>query len=385
MRKLVIGISLLLILLAMGMMTSAYEGDKGEVIVADALNGPRQLFMDADETIYIAVAGNGGETAGEVVLLGEAMIGTSGQIVSVNEDGQSVMLDGLFSAANAFGQSVGPHAVYVGEDTIWVVVGQGLEDDPANPENPSYAWVAYDRATLEQKNVINLFAVEQENNPDGGDIDSNPVDLVVTADGTGYVADAGANAILKVTPDGTVSIFKSWVPSAEGLSPVPTSLELDAEGNLYVGFLTGFPFLPGAAWIEKLDAEGNTVQQFTGLTLVTDVELGEDGSLYAVEFASGFGDTGFIPDSGRIVKVTEAGVEPVVTGLNFPYGLLAGPDGQFVVSVCSSFVEADQGQVILVTAGMDLSDAASPASTEDAAAPASTEEAPPPDSTEEAE
>src|SRR5688572_12964821 len=164
MRKLFIGMGVLSILLAGLSVAVAYDGSQGEVIVADALNSPRQLFMDADETIYVAVAGNGGETAGEVVLLGEATIGTSGQIVTVNEDGQNVMLDGLFSAANAFGQSVGPHAVYVGEDSVWVVVGQGLEDDPANPESPSYALVGYDKATMEQTAVINLFAIEQESN-----------------------------------------------------------------------------------------------------------------------------------------------------------------------------------------------------------------------------
>ena len=47
----------------------------------------------------------------------------------------------------------------------------------------------------------------------------------------------------------------------------------------------GLSFLPGAAWIDKLDATGASVQQWTGLTLVTDVEFGEDGSMYAVEFA----------------------------------------------------------------------------------------------------
>jgi hypothetical protein len=376
MRKLLFGM-LLLVLLVVVSVVAAYEGDKGETIVADALNSPRQIFLDADGTLYVAEAGSGGETPGEVVLLGEAMIGTSGQITAVTQDGQSVFLSGLFSAANNFGQAVGPHAVYVTADTVWVVMGQGLEDDPANPESPSYALVSYDKATLEQKQVINLFETEQQNNPDGGDVDSNPIDLAVAADGTVYIADAGANAVLKVTQDGAVSLFKSWVPNDEGLAPVPTALTLDAEGNLYVGFLTGFPFLPGVAWIEKLDAEGSTVQQFTGLTLVTDIAFGEDGSLYAVEFASGFGDTGFIPDSGRIVKVAEAGVEPLVTGLNFPYGLVVGPEGQFMVSVCSSFVQPDQGQVILVETGMDFADAAAPGTTEEAPEPGSTEEAEP--------
>jgi hypothetical protein len=374
MRKVLIGTGLLLVLLLTVFSAAAYEGDKGETIIADALNAPRQIILDG-ETIYIAEAGSGGETPGEVVLLGEAMIGTTGQITSVTGDGQSVFLGGLFSAANGFGQAVGPHAVAVAEDTLWVVVGQGLEDDPANPASPSYALVSYNLATMEQTGVINLFAIEQSDNPDGGDIDSNPVDLAVAPDGTAYIADAGANAILKVAPDGTVSLFASWTPNEEGLSPVPTSVKLDAEGNLYVGFLTGFPFLPGAAWIDKLDATGASVQQWTGLTLVTDVEFGEDGSMYAVEFASGFGDTGFIPDSGRIVKVTDTGVEPLVTGLNFPYGLIVGPDGQFMVSVCASFVEPDKGQVILVQTGMDFSEAPAPVTTDEAGEPVSTEEA----------
>ena len=90
------------------------------------------------------------------------------------------------------------------------------------------------------------------------------------------------------------------------------------------------------------------LQTYDGLTMATDVLVTEDGTIYAVEFAAGLGDSGFIPDSGRVVTVSEDGVTPVMEGLRLPYGLAQSPDGSLVVSVITAFDPSGSGMVIAV-------------------------------------
>jgi hypothetical protein len=59
-------------------------------------------------------------------------------------------------------------------------------------------------------------------------------------------------------------------------------------------------------------------------------------------------DTGYIPDSGRVLIVAEDGLTPVMEGLRNPYGLAQAPDGSLVVSVVSAFNTAGGGMVIAV-------------------------------------
>jgi hypothetical protein len=90
------------------------------------------------------------------------------------------------------------------------------------------------------------------------------------------------------------------------------------------------------------------VQTYGGLTMVTDVLVADDGTIYAVEFAAGLGETGFVPDSGRVVIVSAEGVTPVMDGLRLPYGLAQDSDGSLVVSVVSAFDPTWNGMVIIV-------------------------------------
>jgi sugar lactone lactonase YvrE len=138
-------------------------------------------------------------------------------------------------------------------------------------------------------------------------------------------------------------VFASW--SVDD-NPVPTTVAVGPDGSVYVGFLTGFPFPSEASRIEVYSPEGELAQTFEGLTMVTDLLLGDDGTLYAVQMADSFGDQGFNPESGSVVAVSEDGIVPVVEGLNFPYGLALTPDGGLVVSLNAAFGEPGTGMVI---------------------------------------
>lgn len=320
----------------------------GEVMV-EGLNNPRHLSLGADGTLYVAEAGMGGPEAGQGPL-GEVTYGLTGQITAVGSDGATVVIPELLSMDAGFGQIEGPMAVTVTDIDYWVVLGMGLAELPEGVGAESV--VQINRETMEIGAVIDLRAFEAENNPDGAEeIISNPSDMAVAADGSLIIVDASGNSVIRWTPDGGSALFAAW-PGTDGeAQAVPTSVAIGPDGDVYIGFLSGFPFLPGGARIERYSLEGELKETYAGLTLVTDVLVTADGTLYAVEMASGFGDVGFNPDSGRIVMVDASGITPVAEGINIPYGLVMDGEGNFWVTANSAFAAPDSG-VILRIAGM---------------------------------
>jgi sugar lactone lactonase YvrE len=322
--------------------TSVFAQDE-MMEIATGLNSPRHLFYGEDGSLYIAEAGQGGETEGEGPF-GAVTYGETSQFSVVSPEGeQSVLIPGLISMNAGFGQIEGAMAIYVTETSYWAVLGLGLKEAPEGQYVE--ALVEYDRETMEVKQAVDLRAFETENNPDESDeIVSNPADIAVDADGKVYIADASANTVLTWTPDDGVQLFAAW-PVVDS-SAVPTSVAIGPDGDVYVGFLSGFPFPAGGARIERYAADGTLKQTYEGLTLVTDVLVTAEGAIYAVQFADGFGDAGYNAGTGSVVMVSEDGLETIAGELNFPYGIALSPDGTLAVSVESFGVAPDSGKVI---------------------------------------
>jgi hypothetical protein len=196
------------------------------------------------------------------------------------------------------------------------------------------------RDTLRIRRFIDLYSVEAAENPDGDIVTSNPVDFAIADDGTIYVVDASCNCMFSWTEAGGVQIAAVW-PIGDS-SPVPTTVDIDPDGDLYVGFLTGFPFPQGGATIERWSS-GEVVETYRGLTAVTDVLVTDEGTIYAVEYGV-FGDQGWGP--GRVITVTADGPETVLGDLTTPYALAMDGDGNLFVTTGSSGGEG--GQVIAV-------------------------------------
>jgi hypothetical protein len=152
------------------------------------------------------------------------------------------------------------------------------------------------------------------------------------ATGTLWVSNPNSGEILNVGLDGSVTRVADL--SAGHL--VPTMLAAAPQGGVYVGFLTAVPFSDGAAKVSHVAADGTVTDVWTGLTTVTDVAVGPDGALYAVELSTGnLEEPPFmVPGSGRIVRQTgPESAEDVATGLMFPITLNVGPDGELYVAL----------------------------------------------------
>ena len=86
--------------------------------------------------------------------------------------------------------------------------------------------------------------------------------------------------------------------------------------------------------------------------MVTDVELGPDGVLYAAEMATGFteGAADMPADSGRIVRQTGPDTsEPVVTDLPYPVHIGFDADGRLVIAAPAFGPYAGREQGVLVS------------------------------------
>jgi hypothetical protein len=167
------------------------------------------------------------------------------------------------------------------------------------------------------------------------DFDPDAAGYSLVADdvtGTLWVDNPNSGEILSVSLEGTVARIADL--SAGHL--VPTMFAAAPQGGVYVGFLTAVPFQDGAAKVSHVAADGTVTDVWTGLTAMTDVAVGPDGTLYAVETSTGNVEEPpfMVPASGRIVRQTgPESAEDVASGLMFPITLDFGPDGGLYVAM----------------------------------------------------
>lgn len=319
--KFVVGLMFVLVSVLPVMAQEEIPPLPGELVLGD-LSAPRGLAFDANGNLLVAVAGTGGEAS--FTLPGPdgeqpVSAGLSGRVISIAPDGvASDRIVGLPSYAFPM-ETGGVYRIVPHNESLWLLfsgTGSG---------NTGAYWadsvVEYDADTLVVKNVINLNNFEEIHDPDGNGYDTNVADIAWGADGTLYIVDAGGNDLLSWTAEGGLQLVHAWSDN-----PVPTSIEVAENGDLYIGFL-GTGMAPGAGKIEHWSG-GELVETFSGLNTVTDI-LYDGDTLYAVQLAV-FTDQG--PGPGSVVIVTADGVTPVAEGLIAPFGIAQGPDGVLYVS-----------------------------------------------------
>jgi sugar lactone lactonase YvrE len=338
-------------------------------VVASGLDSPRHLTFSASGDLYVAEAGRGGSVSCAVhPELGEFCLGFTGAVTKVRDDGQERVLTGLPSIFNeANGEALGPSdIVFTGGQKFVLSIGLGGSDEFRKAFGPDGALLGTLVSGKIKRDEYSLFADVLANevaaNPDGTDIDTNPVGLV--RQGEGYlVADAGGNAVVRVSHKGTFTTIAVLPPGSAlappflGLPPgtqiptdaVPTSVVQGPDGAYYISQLTGFPFEKGDANIWRVVPGEEPTVYASGLTNLTDLAFAPDGSLYAVQIATDgllAVPAGELP-IGSLVKVTPGASvhETVAGGLSAPYGV-AFRSGAAYITTCAVCV--GDGEVIRV-------------------------------------
>jgi hypothetical protein len=345
-------------------------------VVATGLDNPRQLNWDRrpGNRLVVAEAGAGGESC-----LGEGeqqlCVGLTGA-VSVIDDPRSVrdgrvhrVLEGLLSAAGPDGSfAAGPagadvsgHYVYAAQTYVEVDDRPpGLADLEGLDQLGHLLGAEVGEGGVDL--LADLAAFEQANNPDGAQVESNPYAALVVGssergDAAVLVADAAANAVLRVERDGSddpeISVFHAWptLPDDEEFPEyVPTSLAKDADGNIYVGGLGSEQ--AGRATVTQFSPDGEVLQEWTGFTGISGVGVDPDGShLYVSQL---FGTTPLLPVGevpsdeapptegvpGDVVRVDTAAGTYVSEPVPFPAGVAADGHGRTYVAA-HSVADAD--------------------------------------------
>lgn len=337
-------------------------------VIATGLDNPRGVSFAPNGALYVAEAGSGGSgpcTQNPTDPDAERCYGPSGAITVIDLRKGSVtrVATGLPSISVDGSGSTGVHDVAFLGSRAYFTVGYG--GDPAHRSAGAFAAVG---ARFARTGVLlpngrwsldaDLGAYEAAADPNGDGPDANPYSLL-SLPGRQIVVDAGANALLEVAANGTISTLATFAdrlaaaPPFLGLPPgaqipmdaVPTSVAVGPDGAFYVGQLTGFPFPVGGANVYRVPAGGGVPEVYAeGFTNIIDLAWDENGVLYVLELSR----NGLLTNdlTGRLVRVEGGEQTEIVVegGLFAPGGIAIGDDGSIYVTVGS--VIPGGGQVL---------------------------------------
>jgi hypothetical protein len=341
-------------------------------VLASNLDSPRKLSFSPDGALYVTEAGRGGTGASIPAPQPGAFLsyGATGAITRIQNGDVERVVTGLPSLALPDGSdAVGVNDIeFDANGNAYAIVG--LASNPANRDNllqvPDFSQlIAIDSFENDGSwtRLRDFGAYEQNNNPDGQNVDTNLFDLLIE-DNTAYVIDTGANALLSQRAFGGEPTLETVFPTITTTDPltgeevvrqpVPTSIAVGPDGAFYVGQLTGFPFQAETAQVFRINAEGQPEVYAGGFTNIADLAFDESGGLYVLEYDADGILTG--SDEGALIYVSPDGKTRTTIAddeLINPTGLEIGSDGDIYISN-NSFV-AGLGEVLKLSLEQDTS------------------------------
>jgi len=323
----------------------------GVHVVADGLNGPRQLFRRGGR-LYVTEA-------------------DAGQVTRVN-----LRTGRTRAVVTGLGENAPAGAVRIGGRYVIVTAEAGEE---AGPQPGSSVLVA--RPGRSPRRLADLLAYELAKNPDGQrqfdanrapiETLANPYFVLPDRSRRGYVlvADAGANAVLRVSRTGRVSRFfvprnvntgacagqENNDPQHPGCDPVPTGLAYGPGNTLYISALVAE--VPGEGRVYVVNATtGRLKRVIRGLSGPTGVAVDRrTGTVYVSELLEGAPQEepgpGFDPSAvGQIVRIAPNG-RRAYAQVTMPSGLLftGGKLYASAWSIAGFLGMSDAGQVVKVS------------------------------------
>jgi sugar lactone lactonase YvrE len=349
-------------------------------VVADGLNNPGGLSFGQDGKLYITEGGSGGEGpcvpppsgSGDSLCLG------NNGVVSVIDNGEvKPILTGLPSLARTDGtRAAGPRDIqFDPTGQAYILLGYG-----ANPtfrdrlgETGLGTIITPDLDNNTWTSIADISNHELVNNPDGEDLNSNPLKFII--DGNQMITiDSAANSLVSYDIEQntiqTLAVFPqqqiinpvfppgaSPSPEPEQISTetaqtttqsVPTAITQGPDNAYYISEYTGFPFPEGGAKIYRVGDDGTPTIYADGLTQLIDLDFDPEGNLYALQYANESAWKG--NPAGSLIKIAPDGTQTTVlsgNGLESPTGLSISDDG--VIYIANRGDRPWAGQIIRVT------------------------------------
>jgi plastocyanin len=342
-----------LVAAAAPVITAAQPQPAGITLVASGLAFPRGVTWDANGQMYVALAGDGpAPTAADASsgttpvehAFGLFYAGFNGAVVKIDKACGVPVATSLPSEQQHDGWHQGVSSLAFLDGTLYAAV-DGAGSARGNPVNPSGVYMIDTNGGWAAAASLDAWVPAHPVSHVPGDLDPNGEPFSLIADGSSLVlSESNSGQLLRVSPDGTVT----RIVDLSDPHRVPTGVVMDTDGNYYVGTLGVTPYPDGSALVFKVTPDGKTETVWTGLTMVTDLTIGPDGALYALEMSTG--NTTEPPfyqrNTGKIVRQTgPASAEDVVTGLDLPIAMKFGPDGALYTSFPAIHADGGAGGV----------------------------------------
>jgi sugar lactone lactonase YvrE len=301
------------------------------VAVATGLNAPMRVLAGEAGTLWVTEAGVGGDEMRTFPSLEdgsptELPFGYTGRVLRVSPGGAVTEMATYPSIAYPEGAE-GAAGLAMLNGTLYATTG--LWEEHMGEERMEDMAVVVRFEDGEPVEVANTWDLEEERNPAGALVESHPYGITAGPDDMLWIADAAGNDLLRMDPETgdieLVAVFEAMegpIPNAfrggaYEIEPVPTAVAFDDAGNIFVSLLSGIPFLPEKAKVVRVTRDGQVSDYSTGLTMLTDLKTGPDGSLYAVSMGV-FSEEGPSPNSGAVLRIGEGTYEVAVAGLSLP-------------------------------------------------------------------
>jgi hypothetical protein len=318
--------TMVLMLSAVSVALPAAAQDGALTTVARGLTTPGGFTWNANDALFIALAGSGGRETVQPEApapLGPLTSGETGAAATIDDGCPVALATGIVSTRTAQGRIYGAEAIAELDGQLYLLISNAGDQYGSHERTEgvyriggdgSLSLIA-DHAAFLQDNPPAVPPVEGFPNP------GNPV-AMVSGDGALWIADELNGLITKVVPGQDETLVADL--SAQEFAP--SDLALGADGSIYA---VSMGQAAGSSSVVTIADDGTTQTVWSGLTMASGIAIGNDGALYATELAAGVSDSApnGAPNTGRLVRQSGDGFEVVADGLDYPAGLGTGPDG----------------------------------------------------------